>query len=83
MTLAAEKCVEHIGETAGMADHDRDLVSELNKRLDTLWRCDQYIANAAGHEEVVSFWKDVKQQEQRNIDQLRQLIKGEVQSGCF
>jgi len=78
-----EKCVEHIGETAGMADHDRDLVNEINKRLDTLWRCDQYIANAEGHDEVVSFWNDVKEQEQRNIDKLRELIKGEVKSGCF
>ena len=46
MTLAAEKEYAHLGETAGAADHDHDLVHELGKRLDALWRYDQYIANA-------------------------------------
>jgi len=83
MTLAAEKCMEHIGETAAMADHDRDLVCELNTRLDRLWRCDQYIANAQGHQDLVSFWTDVKSQEQGNIDRLRGLIRGEIDKNCF
>jgi hypothetical protein len=46
MTLAAEKTLEHIGESKGIEDHDHDLVHELSKRLDALWRYDQYIANA-------------------------------------
>lgn len=74
---------EHIGDTAGMANHDRDLVHELSKRLDCLWRMDQYIANAKGHEELHGFWEDVKNQEQRNIERMRSLIRTEIQQDCF
>ena len=48
MTLAAEKELQHLGETQGCADHDHDMVHELSRRLDAIWRYDQYIANAAG-----------------------------------
>ncbi len=83
MTLIAERTIEHIGESCGMADHDRDLVHELDKRLDCLWRCDQYMANARGHKDVVNFWMDIKDQEQRNVDRLRSLIKSEITHECF
>ena len=60
MTLAAEKGFQHIGESRGCADHDHDLVHELSKRLDALWRYDQYIANAEGHAFLEEFWRDLK-----------------------
>jgi len=82
-TSTTPAAVEHVGETAGMQDHDRDLVKELAKRLDTLWRCDQYIANARGHEPLVEFWRDIKKQEDQNIDRLRSLIRGEIKQDCF
>ena len=44
MTLAAEKELEHLGETQGCADHDHDMIHELSRRLDAIWRFDQYIA---------------------------------------
>ena len=62
MALTAERDMEHIGETQGMEHHDHDLVQDLNKRLDALWRYDQYIANAAGHPELQKMWRDFKQQ---------------------
>ena len=83
MTLAAEKELEHIGESCGCADHDHDIVHELSKRLDTLWRCDQYISNATGKQQLVEFWQDVKQQEQQTIHRLKQLIAEETHDGCF
>ncbi|MFG0304957.1 MAG: hypothetical protein ACF8Q5_01945 [Phycisphaerales bacterium JB040] len=83
MTTAIEKKTEHIGETAGMADHDRDLVHELSRRLDCLWRCDQYIANAEGHKNLVEFWESVKAHEQETIDRMRSLIRGEIDDNCF
>ena len=83
MTLAAEKELEHIGETCGCADHDRDLVHELSKRLDALWRCDQYIANAGDKQQIMDFWEETKQQEQLNIRRLKQLIAEEIANGCF
>ena len=83
MTLAAEKELEHIGETCGCADHDHDLVHELSKRLDALWRYDQYIANADGHPQLQTFWRELKNAETGNIEQLKQLIRMEIQRDCF
>lgn len=83
MTLAAEKELEHIGETRGCEDHDFDLIHELSKRLESLWRCDQYIANANGHAHLQEFWRDIKRQEQKNVKCLKQLVCDEIKAGCF
>lgn len=83
MTIAAEKEYAHVGETAGAADHDRDLVHELNKRLDALWRYDQYVSNAEGRKELQTFWHELKGQEQTNVQRLKELIKGEIARNCF
>lgn len=79
MTLTAEKQTEHIGETKGGAD----LVHELNKRPDALWRDDQYIANAGGRSDCQSFWKELKQQDQQNVDRLKHLVAAEIENECF
>ena len=83
MSLAAEKQIEHLGETCGCADHDHDLVHELSKRLDALWRYDQRIANAAGHAAVQAFWRNLKRQDQKNTERLKQLIREEIENKCF
>lgn len=83
MAKAAQQEYEHIGETAGAEDHDRDLVHELNKRLDALWRFDQYIANADGKPRLQEFWRDLKGQERRNVDRLKELIAQEIADNCF
>src|SRR5881275_2141434 len=67
MTLAAEKEMQHIGETCGCKDHDHDLIHDLSKRLDALWRYDQYIANAEGKSQLQTLWRDLKRQEVNNI----------------
>lgn len=83
MTLAAEKELEHLGETRGCADHDHDLIHELSRRLDAIWRYDQYIANADWREEIKQFWLDMKKHEQDNIRRLKELLKYEMKNGCF
>ncbi len=83
MTLAAEQELEHLGETQGCADHDHDLIHELSRRLDGLWRYDQYMANAEKREELQRFWADIKLQEQENIQRLKRLVASEVTEGCF
>lgn len=83
MTLAAEQELKHVGETRGCADHDHDLVHELSRRLDALWRYDQYIANARERENLRQFWQDAKEQEQTNIERIKQLIAEEVRNDCF
>jgi hypothetical protein len=83
MTLAAEKELEHIGESAGCADHDHDLIHDLSKRLDALWRYDQYIANAEGKPDMQNMWRDLKRQEMANIKRVKQMISEEVRQNCF
>jgi len=83
MFFAAEQEYEHVGETAGIADHDHDLVAEMNRRLDALWRYDQYIANAEWRSDLRLFWERCKAQDREAIDRLRRLITQEVQNNCF
>ncbi len=33
-----EKEVEHLGESQGVKDHDHDMIHDLSRRLDALWR---------------------------------------------
>ena len=83
MKLAAEREYAHMGETSGAADHDHDLLKELTKRLDALWHYDQYLANAEGHRELQSFWRELKDQEIRNVRRIKELVIHEVKKGCF
>ncbi len=83
MSKTVEKEYEHIGETRGCEDHDHDLLHELSRRLDGVWRYDQYVANADGQPDLQKFWSDVKIQEQENIQQLKKLLGQQVRSNCF
>jgi hypothetical protein len=83
MALAAEKELEHIGETCGVADHDHDMIHDLSKRLDALWRYDQYIANAEGKTALQDLWRDIKAQEIDNIKRMKQVFIEEVRQNCF
>jgi hypothetical protein len=83
MGLVAEKELEHIGETKGMEDHDHDLIQDLSKRLDALWRYDQYIANAKGHSELQELWRDLKSHDLENVKRLKQCIVHEIDQGDF
>jgi len=83
MALTAEKEMKDIGKSAGCTDHDHDLIHELSKRLDGLWRYDQYISNSKGHPKIESFWRKIKGQEEGNVEMLKELIGDEVKKGCF
>ncbi len=83
MQLAAEREMEHIGETAGIQNHDHDLVHELSKRLDAVWRYDQYFAKADGYPELQKMWRDFKRQDQENVKRLKQCVAQEIKRECF
>lgn len=83
MALAAEKPMEHIGESQAVANHDHDVIHELSKRIDAVWRFDQYIANAEHDGELREFWTDLKAQEQDNVKRLKQLVAKHIQTDCF
>jgi hypothetical protein len=74
---------EHIGETARVANHDHDMIHELSKRLDALWRYDQYIENASDHPKLGKFFERVKEQEKANIDELKELLAEHIRKDCF
>lgn len=75
--------MEHVGETKAVANHDHDMIHELSKRIDAVWKFDQYIANAGEDEELQKLWKDLKSQEQENVRRLKQLVAKHIESDCF
>jgi len=83
MPIAAEKEMQHIGESQGARDHDHDMIHELGKRLDAVWRIDQYIANADGIDSLQRFWRELKDQEQHNVEVLKGLVKEHCANDCF
>ncbi len=78
-----ERAVEHLGESKGMQDHDHDVVHELSRSLDSLWRYDQYIANAGANLELRAFWLKMKEQEADKVAQLKHLIAEHIQHNCL
>lgn len=82
-TMSTEQHFSHLGESCGCADHDHDLVHELSKRLDSLWRYNQCIANAEGHASLQNLWRDLKDQEQKNIKRIKSCVAEEIKNGCF
>lgn len=83
MRFAAEKEFVHIGESQGASDHDHDMIHELSKRLDALWRMDQYISNAEGDIDLQNFWQNLKRQEQENVRRLKELVAEHCSKDCF
>ncbi len=85
MNTPNDQAEQHIGETKGLPNHAHDLIHDLSNRLDALWRYDQCIANAdkAGVQDSKQFWQDLKTQETKNIDRLKELIRNRVKDGAF
>jgi hypothetical protein len=83
MSLTAKKELEHMGDNPGCLNHDHDLIHELSRRLDALWRYDQYIANAEGHAFLQEFWSELQAQDRENVRRLKELIAEEIKKGCF
>jgi hypothetical protein len=83
MPLVLEKSIEHIGETKAAANHDRDMIHELSKRIDAVWHADQYIANAETDKELKQFWTDLKSQELENVKKLKKLVTRHIGKDCF
>ncbi len=80
MTLAAEKKLEHIGETCPVQDSIHDLAQVFTNRTNAVWRYDQYIANADGNRRLQDFWRDMKRQDQQACDRMRELLAEQLQS---
>jgi len=78
MLFPAEQELIHLGESCNHVDHD--LILELGRRLDSLSRYDQYISNAEQREKLKHFWGEMKLQEQRNVQRMKELLAEEMQN---
>ena len=72
-----------IVQRQGCADHDRDLIHDLSRRLRMLAHYDQFIANAHARPDIEACWRDFKKQELENIGRLKSLMKVEIEQQCF
>lgn len=84
-SLVIDHPEKYVGKTKGIRNHDHDLIHELSKRLDGVWRYDQYIANADGEDapKVKKLWEEIKTQDMQVVEQLKQLIRQHVKENCF
>lgn len=83
MSMVAEREMERIGASKGAENHDHDMIHELSKRLDALWRYDQYVVNADGDSELQDFWRELKEQEQENVKRLKEFVAAHIEKDCF
>lgn len=60
-----------------------DLLQDLCRRRDSLWRYDQYIANCDGDTELRDHWCAIKTQEIRTIKTLKELLVQRVATAEF
>ena len=82
MTITTAENTEHPHKSDRASSHHHDLIQDLGKRLDALWRYDRYIAKAEGKARLQECWLTLKQQEQENVRMLKELLK-EVKQGSF
>lgn len=83
MNMPTERMMEPISETKGAEDHDHNMVHELSNRLDALWRYDQDILNTSGEPGLRQFWRNLKDQEQKNIRCLKEFVATHFANHCF
>ena len=83
MSMTAEREMQHIGESKAIENHDHDMIHELSKRIDAVWRFDQYIANAEGDSDLQDFWRELKSQEQENVKRLKEFVAEHIEKDCF
>ena len=83
MSVIAEREMRHSDNSKATEHHDHDLIHDLGRRLDALWRYDQYIANAEGDPELQDFWRSLKKQEQENVKRFKEFVAGHIDKNCF
>ena len=58
-------------------------VQGLSRKSALLWRIDQYIKDAeeCGHPACAEVWKNIREDEEKHIDMLKQAIEGLAKEG--
>ena len=76
-----QKSLEHLGDDQAASNYRHDLIHELARLHDAVWRYDQYVVNAQGRPEAQKLWKKIKKQTKENADQLEKLLAEELAGG--
>lgn len=64
-----------------LAPHVVALIRERQRRLTVIPNYDRYIAQAAGHITLQGFWRDLKRQDQENVQRLQDWLDRETAEG--
>lgn len=76
MAMESDAFCEDFGTATGMVAPDPQLLRELVRRMDSLYRFDELVANAAGKPELQAFWRESKAREERAIEALQREYGG-------
>jgi len=60
-----------------------DLVSELRRRLEALWRYGECVAKSEVDPELQQKWRDLQRLEQFEIERLKQRILDQIEKGEY
>ena len=74
---------ERPSESLGIQDHETDLIRELGRRLGCMQGYDRNIARANRHHGLLEYWQEIRSQEERNIERLKELINNTSQATVF
>lgn len=70
---------------ACLSNCNYNCTQQLSRKLALLWKIDQYIKDAeeCEHPACADVWKQIKEDEKRHVEMLRQAIEGLSREGKF
>jgi hypothetical protein len=80
MTLSSRSPKEYLGKPHAIPAEILDLVRERNRRLVTMPPYDRFIANAAGNLPLQALWRDLRRQDEEELERLAYYLKTELRS---
>lgn len=67
-----------------LKNHNHDLIHALSEKNDAVWRYDkEYLKNAEGCERCVNLWRQLKDDDDRHIEILKEEIKKHIEEERF
>lgn len=66
-----------------MKNGNHDLIHQLSEDLDSLWRYETYLKNAADCKHCLTMWREFKKIDEKKIERLKLEIERHVKEGKF
>jgi hypothetical protein len=80
MLRTTDADAEYLADAGFLPARVMDLIRERNRRLVTMPPYDRFIANAAGDLTLQAFWRDLKRQDEEDLQRLEYHFKTETRS---